>query len=309
MLIELHQLSRKYECLRVCNRREETSLLGSLEDEGQRAPVIVVEGDGEDAPFVVIDGFKRVRVAVRLGIDQLDCLVWGMIESDALVHLHTLQRPRERSSLEDAYLLRVLHEEHGLSQAAIAHRLGRTQSWVSRRLGLVRELPDWLQQHVQKGDVQCYVATKYLLPMARTNGEHAKLLARELAGMKVTTRDVADLYYAWKTGTEEEQVTVLTRPDLVLAARRAQSSGADGDEAPGIDAVLQDLTMAESLLRRALRLTGQLSDRGLEPWCVDSLRLRKRRVWEAITLLDNQLMEVINEGTGSGDTSSNSAAT
>jgi len=170
-------------------------------------------------------------------------------------------------------------------------------------------LPEWLQQHVQKGDVQCYVATKYLLPMARTNGEHAKLLARELAGMKVTTRDVADLYYAWKSGTEEEQVTVLTRPDLVLAARRAQSSGADGDEAPGIDAVLQDLTMAESLLRRALRLTGQLSNRGLEPWCVDSLRLRKRRVWEAITLLDNQLMEVFNEGPGSGDTSSNSAAT
>ena len=65
MLIELHQLSRKYECLRVCNRREEASLLGSLEAEGQRAPIIVVEVGGEDAPFVVIDGFKRVRATTH----------------------------------------------------------------------------------------------------------------------------------------------------------------------------------------------------------------------------------------------------
>ena len=309
MLIELHQLDRKYEDLKVRSRQEESNLLASLEAEGQRMPVIVVEGESETAPFIVIDGFKRVRAASRLGVDQLECNVWQQSEVDALLQLHTLQRPRERSALEDAYLIRVLHEEHGLSQTAIARRLGRTQSWVSRRLGLVKELPGWLQEHVRKGDVQCYVATKYLLPMARTNGEHAKLLARELAGMKVTTRDVADLYYAWKTGSEEEQVTVLTRPDLVLAARRAQITGTDGDEAPGLDAVLQDLTMAESLLRRALRLTGQLSNKGLEPWCVDSLRLRKRRVWEAITLLDSQLMEVLNEGPGSGDETSDFAAT
>jgi len=305
MLVDLHQLDRKYEGLKIRSRHSEAKLLASLESDGQQTPIVVVRGEGEMAPFIVIDGFKRLRAAVRLGIDQLDCNVWDQSEMDALVQLHALQRPRERSALEDAYLILALQEEHGLSFSAIGHRLSRTKSWVSRRVGLVRELPDWLQEHIRKGELQCYAVTKYLLPLARANREHAKLLARELAGMSVTTRDVADLYYAWKTGSEEERLTVLSRPDLVLAARRAQ--GQANTENQSLDSVLQDLAMAESLLRRALRSAEQLPGRGLEAWSVDSLRLRKRRVWEAITLLDNRLMEVLDEGPGSGDEAFDSA--
>jgi len=304
MLVDLHQLDRKYEGLKVRNRREESRLLASLESDGQRFPIVVVASDSETTPFVIIDGFKRVRVAARLGMDQLECSVWEHSEADALMLMHSLQRPRERSALEDAYLIQVLHEEHGMSQTVIAGRLGRTQSWVSRRLALVKELPEWLQEHIRKGEVSCHVATRYLVPMARTMKEHAKLLATQLAGMDVTTRDVADIYYAWKNGTEEERLTVVTRPDLVLAARRAsQPSGDTGD----VDAVLQDLAMTASLLGRSYRRMTQLAGVTLEPWVVDSLRLRKRRVWEAMSLLDNRLMEVFDENLGSRDEETHSA--
>jgi len=306
MFADLHQLDRKYEGLKVRSRHNEAKLLASLESDGQQTPIVVVRGENEPAPFIVIDGFKRVRAADRLGLDQLECNVWDQSEVDALVQLHALQRPRERSALEDAYLILALQEEHGLPQTAIAHLLGRTQSWVSRRLALVKELPGWLQEYIQKGELQCYAATKYLIPMVRANREHAKLLARELAGMNVTTRDVADLYYAWKTGTEEDRLTVLSRPDLVLAARRTQSQADTEDQ--NFESVLQDLGVAESLLRRALRSIEQLPvGERLEAWIVDSLRLRKRRVWEAITLLDNRLMEVLDEGPGSGDEAFDSA--
>lgn len=306
MRVDLHQLDRKYEGLKVRSRHGEAKLLASLESDGQQTPLVVVRGESEASPFIVIDGFKRVRAAARLGMDQLECNVWDQNEADALVQLHALQRPRERSALEDSYLILALQEEHGLSLTAIGHRLGRTKSWVSRRVGLVRELPDWLQEHIQNGELQCYAATKYLLPLARANREHAKLLARELAGMNLTTRAVGDLYYAWKTGSEEDRLTVLSRPDLVLAARHAQSQADTEDQR--LEPVLQDLSMAESLLRRALRRVEQLPEgEELETWTVNSLRLRKRRVWEAITLLDNRLMEVLHEGPGSGDEASDSA--
>jgi len=305
MLVDLHLLDRKYERLKVRNRLEEAKLLSSLESGGQQTPIVVVRSDSESLPFIVIDGFKRVRAAARLGLDQLECSLWEQSEVDALVQMHALQQPRERSSLEDAYLIRTLQDEHGLSQAAIAHRLGRTPSWVSRRLGLVTALPEWLQAHIRQGELQCYAATKYLVPMARANKEHAQLLARELAGLKVATRDVAELYLAWKTAREEERLTVVAHPELVLRARRTQTGAGDGPD--GVDAVLQDLAMAESVLRRALQRSRQLGEKGLEPWCVDSLRLRKRRVWEAITLLDRRLMEVLNEDPGSRDASPDSA--
>ena len=301
--MDLHQLDRKYEGLKVRSRRDEARLLASLEADGQKTPIVVVASDSEATPFVIIDGFKRVRAAARLGMDQLEGSVWDHSEADALVLMHTLQRPRERSSLEDAYLIRALVEEHGLSQVEISRQLGRTKSWVSRRLGLVKELPEWLQEHIRKGEVQCYCAARYLVPLARTNKEHAKVLAAQLAGMEVTTRDVADVYFAWKNGSEEERLAVVSRPDLVLAARRARA----GDRGEGVDAVLRDLAMAESLLRRADRAAAQLGGTELEPWGVDSLRLRKRRVWEAMSLLDNRLMEVLDESTGPGDETSHSA--
>ena len=303
MQIELHQLDHKYERLKVRNRKEEKRIVGTMAQQGQVSPVIVVGTLDGPGKYVVIDGFKRVRAAQKVGLDTVEAVVWQHSEAEALVLMHTLQRPRERSSLEDAYLIRALVEEHGLSQMEVSRKLGRTKSWVSRRLGLVKELPEWLQEHIRKGEVQCYCATRHLVPLARTNKEHAKTLAAQLAGMEVTTRDVAELYYAWKNGTEEERLMVVSRPDLVLAARRAR----DRDRGEGVDAVLQDLAMVESLLRRADRAAAQLGGTELEPWIVDSLRLRKRRVWEAMSLLDNRLMEVLDESTGPGNETSHSA--
>ena len=300
--MDLHQLDRKYEGLRCRSRRDEAKLLASLEADGQTTPIVVVSSNNETTPFVVIDGFKRVRGADRLGMDQVECSVWEHTEADALVLMHMLQRPRERSSLEDCYLIRALQDEHGLSQVEVSRKLGRTQSWVSRRLALVKELPEWLQEHIRKGEVQCYCATKYLVPMARANKEHAKLLATQLAGMEVTTREVADVYFAWKNGTEEDRLTVVLRPDLVLAARRAQKQ----DLGDGVEGILQVLSTAESLLRRACRNARELTGSRLEPWGASSLRLRKQRVWEAMSLLDSTLMEVLNEGAGPGDETSHS---
>jgi len=165
MQLDIHQLDRKYEGVKVRDRREEARLRVSLEQEGQKQPVVVVRI--EDDRYVLVDGYRRLRVLEKMGRDVVDALVLDTGEVEALVTMHHLQRPRDRSPLEDGYLVRVLTEEHGLSQRDIARRLGHTQSWVSRRLGLVRDLPEWLQALVRKGELTCKAATRALLPMAR----------------------------------------------------------------------------------------------------------------------------------------------
>ena len=194
MQIDLHLLDRKYEPLRVRNRKEEGRLVAALADHGEVSPVIVVESKGAPGRYTVIDGHKRVRAAERLRHDIIEAVVWEHSEVDALVMMHHLQRPRERSTLEDAYLVQILATEHGLQQAEIARRLGRSQSWVSRRLGLVKELPEWLQESVRKGELQCHAAMKYFLPMARANRDDAERLARNIAGLGLSTRQIAELF-------------------------------------------------------------------------------------------------------------------
>jgi len=296
MLIDLHQLDRRHEGLKLQSRDAESRLLASLEREGQQTPIVVVANDHAEIPFLLLDGFKRVRVAERLGINQLECSIWKYPADDALMMLYNLQRVRERSSLEDAYLIRTLRDDYGLSLGTIATRLGRTRSWASRRLGLVTELPGWLQDHIRNGEVKCYAASRYLIPLARANTEHAKLLAKGLTGMNVTTRDVADLYYAWKTGDDDERLTVVTSPEVILAARDAAT---DSSVSETQETLLQDLAKVESLLARAGRRLTDAVREGLDKWCHDSLRRRQGRIWEALTRFDQQLMEVLHESSGS----------
>jgi len=151
--VELHQLERKYERLRVRDRKAEARLIGSLVESGQQSPLVVVRGKDSVRPYVLIDGYKRVRAALRAGMDELDATVWEQGEVEALVLVHTMQRPHMRDGLEDGYLVQLLVVEQGYSLAMAGRCLGRSESWASGRLGLVRELPEWLQRMVSDGEV------------------------------------------------------------------------------------------------------------------------------------------------------------
>jgi len=304
MRIGLHELDTKYEGLKVRDRRGESRLAVLLAQGGQYSPVVVV-ASGNDAGrrFVLIDGYKRLRAAKRAGLDELEATVWEQSEPDALVQLHALQRQRERNGLEDGYLVNALVEEHGMSMDEIAVRLGRSKSWVSRRLGLVKALPRWLQASVSNGEVACYAAVKYLVPLARANRDHAERLAHSLADMQASTRDVGVLYLAWKTGDEKQRELVVSRPEMVLSARSAQTHS-DGPEGK----VLEYLTQVTALLQRARRGLEGLVLAGLERWSAQQLRRRWRRVEAASAEFSTILQEVCDEATGSGNPTADTSA-
>jgi hypothetical protein len=303
MQVELHHLDRKYERLKVRDRREEGRVFASMGSKGQSAAVVLVSGPDPVRPYVLLDGFKRVRAAERLGLDVVEAAVWPQGEADALVLLHSLQRQHGRNALEDGYLVEVLTTEHGMSLEQAAVRLCRSKSWASRRLGLVKDLPVWLQACVRDGWVQCYAATKYVVPLARANRDHAERLARKLSEMDVSTRDVGVLYLAWRNGDAAQQEMVVSRPDMVLAAHRARS-GDDGPEA----AVLDELAGAEARLHRARRGLDRLALAGLEEWCRDRLRRRWGRVAGVMCAVEKTLEEVLRETSGPGDATADLAA-
>lgn len=307
MQIELHLLDLKYEDLKVRNAREEKRLVGSVAQQGQVSPIVVVASTEGAGRFVVIDGFKRVRTARKLGRDTVDASVWASDEADALVSVHLMQRPRERSSLEDAYLVQALVDEHGLSQVEVARRLGRTPSWVSRRLALLKELPAWLQEQVRTGGVQCYAATKYLVPLARTNRADAELLARNIAGLGLSTRDIGELYAAWQEGDECGRDLVVNSPLLVLEARRA----AREPLAPEADAaadLLQDVERINSLVQRCRRHLDRLLLAPIDTDFFMRLRHAWRRAESAASHFGKRLEQEEMNHAGPGETASNTHA-
>ena len=247
MDVELGQLDRRYESLRTRSAPRERRLLGSLAEIGQQAPIIVVRDAHEGAQLIVVDGYKRVRALARLGHDTARAVEWTLGEADALMLERVLRAGDADSAIEQGWFLRELTTRFGLGLDELARRFDRTKSWVSRRIALVSELPAVVQEHVREGAIGAHAAMKYLVPLARANEGDCVRLCAAIAPLRLSNRQVGELYATYVAGNATARELLLRAPMLVLDARA--EIAADG-EAP-VEKLLDDLHIVAAVARRA----------------------------------------------------------
>ena len=251
--LELHELDLRYERLRTRSPEREKRLLASLAQHGQLAPVLVVAS--ADGRWVLVDGYKRVRCLRRLRQDVLQATHWELDEPDALVLERLMRRTEGDGPLEQGWLLRELRDRFGLSQAELARRFDRTESWVSRRLSLVGELPEEVQEQVRQGALAPYAAMKFLVPLARANRAGCVALCAAVAPLRPSTRDVGALCAAFAAASEQTRALLLADPGLFLRARAeaARAARKKDDEKGPAELLLGDLGLLGGVARRVLR--------------------------------------------------------
>jgi ParB family transcriptional regulator, chromosome partitioning protein len=245
--IDLHQLDLRHRDLRIVDGDRRRRLIGSLAEIGQQVPVVVI-ADGDR--YVLIDGYLRVDALARLQRDTALATTWSVPELDALVHHRHLAVAR-RTAIEDAWLLGRLRE-HGLSMEQIARRLCRSKSWVSHRLGLIDALASATQDRVRAGTVPPHGAMRYLVPFARANKTQCELLLARIGETRVSDRELAALYTAWKRADRAGKQRIVADPLLFLKAwAAAQAASTDAHDAAG--SLLKDLTTLAAIAWRASR--------------------------------------------------------
>jgi ParB/RepB/Spo0J family partition protein len=298
MELELHQLELRYEGLRCRSPERERRLVASLAASGQQAPIVVV-AEGTANRWVVIDGYKRVRAVRSLGRDTVLALAWPLEESEALVVDRLMGTGPTDSALEQGWLLRELHGRFELSREELARRFDRSASWVSRRLGLVRELPESIQQRVRAGELGPHAAMKYLLPVARANGEDAVRFAAAIAGKRLSTRQVGELYLGYRSRSPETRELVLSDPLLFLRAREESRRPPAAVPLAPAEQLLREFDLLGSIARRALARLCEGKVRGLVPteWneierCFEQARHELERVGRQLS------QERIDAGSG-----------
>ena len=274
MQLELGQLDLRYAALRIHDPSRERRLLASMLEHGQQTPVLVVR-DGE--AWVLIDGYLRVVVLGKLARDLVDAAVMDVAEAEALVLGHRLDNGRERTGLEEGWLLRELVERHGVVQAELARRLDRSASWVSRRLALVRSLPEVVQEAVRVGKLSVQAATRVMVPLARANVVQCERLMHELGSQRVGVRPLTRLYVAWKASDEPARERLVAEPQLFLRTLEVERKDALPEEDEAV-ATLRDLSLLSAvclrLARRASESGDPVSERG---------RVARRRAWTRAT--------------------------
>lgn len=255
MELEFHQLEKKYAGLRITEAPRIARLVASLCEHGQQQPVLVVRGgsheDGAER-YVLIDGYARVAALIELKRDSVEATVLDLSEADALLLAFRLERNRARSAIEEAWLLRELMEGHALAQRALGPLLGRSPSWVSRRLALIAVLPAVAEEAVRAGTLPAYAAMKYLVPLARANAAVCAQLVTALGRRRVSVRQLARLYAGWRAGTPAQRQAIVERPWLYLDLDEKQEEAAAPTD-PGTEReqrLLRDLGVLASLCRR-----------------------------------------------------------
>jgi ParB family transcriptional regulator, chromosome partitioning protein len=109
---------------------------------GLLQPITVAEQP--DGRYRVVYGHRRCEAARRAGLDSVSVLLreGGDPATDDLDRLAENSHRRDLSPLEEAKAFQRVIEVHGLTQAAVAAAIGTTKQHVTKRLTLLRLVPE-----------------------------------------------------------------------------------------------------------------------------------------------------------------------
>jgi len=124
-------------------------LVHSVREFGVLQPVVV--RDRGDGVYELIMGERRTRAAREAGLEKIPVIVRDTADEDLLrdALLENLHRS-QLNPLEEASAYQLLLEDFGITQEALATRIGRSRPQISNTIRLLR-LPVPVQQRVAAG--------------------------------------------------------------------------------------------------------------------------------------------------------------
>ena len=177
--------------------------------------------------------------------------MWDGPLSAALVQVLARHQGRAFEPIEQAWLLSAVLAE-GLSQRALATALGKDPSWVSRRLALLSQLSEPLQEAVRQGVLSTWAASRVFVPLARANAADAEALLAAVGTAPLSTRELATWYAHYGTANRTARARMVAQPRLFIHALAAPDTPvAASPEAHWLDE-LERLRRQLQRLRRTL---------------------------------------------------------
>lgn len=251
VLAPLARLDERYGHLRIVQPQREAVIEESLRRLGQLMPLVAVDRQDE---LAVVDGFKRLHAAQKLSLELLEVRVLEVSEQAAVALVYGLNRDgRGMSDFEQALVVRTLCRDHGLSQVEVAALLGHHKSWANRRLALVEQLDEQVQQDLRVGLVSLTTARE-LVRLPRGNQSE---VAQSVWRHGLTSRDAGLLVTLFEKATDRSgQQDLLEGPAEALSRYRGRPSVPPHDPRLSVE--------ANGLRRRILSLLESGSRLGME---------------------------------------------
>jgi ParB family transcriptional regulator, chromosome partitioning protein len=210
--VEWHQLDLRYQGLRIHTAAAVRQLMVSIHAYGLLVPITVIASGVSDCPWVVVDGYLRILAHRALRRDLIHATIWPIDAAAALLDAYKHNKSRTWEAFEEANLLQELLTTHQYSQAKLARELGKSESWICRRLQLITQLPGFVKDAICQGVLSSWAASRILLPLARANSQHAQQFVQSLSAKHRTSREIQSFYEQYLRSNQKIRADLAANP-------------------------------------------------------------------------------------------------
>lgn len=270
--VEISTLDLRYESYRMRNSAQEKRLLTSLSERGIDEPL---EGIDVASGPILLNGFKRLRCARKLHIEVVPYVSLGQDEVFGILVLLRISVNKSLSILEQARFIEDLKEIHGMNAAGIAQDLGRSKSWVSMRVGLMREMSEEVREKLFSGAFPVYSYMYTLRRFMRMNSvpkADVEKFVKAVSGKQLSVRNIEKLAHGFFLGPESIREEILNG-NLTVPLQQLNQVPDDPNGCSEFERVqLRDLEIVQKYMQRVMVKS-------------NSPKLRSRAFWAQANLL------------------------
>ena len=235
--IEVDKISpNQYQPRSIFDEEKINELAQTIHTHGMIQPIVIRKIEEEER-YELIAGERRWRAVQSLEWETIPAIVKNMTDTEtaSVALIENLQR-EELTVIEEAIAYEQLLSQHGLTQEALAQRLGKSQSTIANKLRLLK-LPSVVQQailnkEITEGHARALISLK------------DESLQEEVLGLVIENH--------LNVKQTEEQIDALLHPEDPSEEKPKQK--------PKMKGVSRDLRIALNTIRQSLSM---VSDSGL----------------------------------------------
>ena len=135
----------RYQPRNIFNDEKIVELSESIKEHGVIQPIVVRKFKDD---YEIIAGERRYRASKLVGLDKVPAIIreYDDKQSASIAIVENIQR-EDLTAIEEALAYKQLIDLHGVTQAALAKQMGKSQSTVANKIRLLN-LSDFVQKSV-----------------------------------------------------------------------------------------------------------------------------------------------------------------
>lgn len=243
----------RFQPRKVFNADHIGELASTIEQHGLLQPIVLREY--EDQKFEIIAGERRFRAIQTLKWAELPAIVQKMDdhETASMALIENLQR-EELTAVEEADAYQNLMKLNGFTQASLAEKMGKSQSFVANKLRLLK-----LSQPVQEAIMNHEISERHGRSLLKLDEFNQQMVLHQILAEQLTVKDTEALVASIinpEPAVEEEVADVEEEPATIEESTETPKK-AGKKKAPKKEMTIADTKVAVNTIKKSIELIEQ----------------------------------------------------